>query len=147
MKKRLLYAAAVLLATGVGITVVQNQASAHGAMMVPGSRTYFCWKDGLSGSNGGIVPKNPACAAAVAQGGTTPLYNWFAVLRSDGGGRTTGFIPDGRPGWCGCMSGRRPHGPPQPSRTIPPHGPPIDQPHPTSPTPRPTKRHQNPSPP
>jgi len=96
MKRKLLYAAAVLLATGVGVTVVQSQAQAHGAMMVPGSRTYFCWKDGLSGSNGGIVPKNPACAAAVAQGGTTPLYNWFAVLRSDGGGRMAGFIPDGQ---------------------------------------------------
>ena len=96
MKKRLLYLAAVLLAVGVGVTVVQNQATAHGAMMVPGSRTYFCWKDGLSGTNGAIIPKNPACAAAVAQGGTTPLYNWFAVLRSDGGGRMAGFIPDGQ---------------------------------------------------
>jgi predicted carbohydrate-binding protein with CBM5 and CBM33 domain len=96
MKKRLLYLAAVLLAAGVGVTVVQNQAAAHGAMMGPGSRTYFCWKDGLSGTNGAIIPKNPACAAAVAQGGTTPLYNWFAVLRSDGGGRMAGFIPDGQ---------------------------------------------------
>jgi chitin-binding protein len=24
------------------------------------------------------------------------LYNWFAVLRSDAGGKTTGFIPDGQ---------------------------------------------------
>jgi chitin-binding protein len=96
MKKRLLYAAAVLLATGVGVTVLQTEASAHGAMMVPGSRTYFCWKDGLSGTNGSIQPKNPACAAAVAKSGTTPLYNWFAVLRSDGAGRMAGFIPDGQ---------------------------------------------------
>jgi len=96
MRRRFLYAAAVLLATGIGVTVVQTGASAHGAMMAPGSRTYFCWKDGLSGTNGAIIPKNPACAAAVAQGGTTPLYNWFAVLRSDGGGRMAGFIPDGQ---------------------------------------------------
>ena len=32
----------------------------------------------------------------------TPLYNWFAVLRSDAGGRTTGFIPDGEL----CSGGR-----------------------------------------
>jgi hypothetical protein len=38
---------------------------------------------------------------------------------------------------------RRPHA----SRPIPPHGQSIDQPQPTSPMPRPTKRHQNPSPP
>jgi predicted carbohydrate-binding protein with CBM5 and CBM33 domain len=96
MRRRFLYAAAALLATAIGVTVVQTEASAHGAMMAPGSRTYFCWKDGLSGTNGAIIPKNPACAAAVAQSGTTPLYNWFAVLRSDGGGRMAGFIPDGQ---------------------------------------------------
>lgn len=27
--------------------------------------------------------------------GTTPLYNWFAVLHSSAAGRTSGFIPDG----------------------------------------------------
>ncbi|MEU8345513.1 lytic polysaccharide monooxygenase auxiliary activity family 9 protein [Actinomadura meyerae] len=77
-----------------GALVTAVPASAHGAMMVPGSRTYLCWKDGLS-STGQIVPHNPACAAAIAQSGTTSLYNWFAVLRSDGAGRTRGFIPDG----------------------------------------------------
>ncbi|MBX6768129.1 MAG: lytic polysaccharide monooxygenase [Actinomadura rubrobrunea] len=83
-------AAAVL-----GSVLTAAPASAHGAMMMPGSRTYLCWKDGLT-STGEIKPKNPACAAAVAQSGTTPLYNWFAVLRSDGAGRTRGFIPDGK---------------------------------------------------
>jgi predicted carbohydrate-binding protein with CBM5 and CBM33 domain len=86
-------AAAVLAATG-GALALPTQASAHGAMMAPGSRTYLCWKDGLTPS-GAIQPRNPACAAAVAQSGVTALYNWFAVLRSDGGGRTSGFIPDG----------------------------------------------------
>jgi chitin-binding protein len=68
---------------------------AHGAFMQPGSRTFLCWKDGLT-STGEIKPKNPACAAAVAQSGTNSLYNWFSVLRSDGAGRTRGFIPDGQ---------------------------------------------------
>ena len=77
-----------------GALIMAVPASAHGAMMVPGSRTYLCWKDGLS-STGQIVPHNPACAAAVAQSGANSLYNWFAVLRSDGAGRTRGFIPDG----------------------------------------------------
>jgi hypothetical protein len=34
-------------------------ASAHGAMMVPGSRTFLCWRDGLT-PQGNIVPQNPA---------------------------------------------------------------------------------------
>ncbi|WP_261987163.1 lytic polysaccharide monooxygenase [Actinomadura sp. HBU206391] len=70
-------------------------ASAHGAMMVPGSRTFLCWKDGLS-PQGNIVPQNPACAAAVATSGDNSLYNWFSVLRSDGAGRTRGFVSDGQ---------------------------------------------------
>ncbi len=79
------------------LTAVLNAppASAHGAMMTPGSRTFFCWKDGLT-PQGNIVPKNSACAAAVAQSGANSLYNWFSVLRSDGAGRTRGFIPDGQ---------------------------------------------------
>ncbi|GAA4156231.1 lytic polysaccharide monooxygenase auxiliary activity family 9 protein [Actinomadura keratinilytica] len=78
-----------------GAVLTAAPASAHGAMMMPGSRTYLCWKDGLS-STGQIVPNNPACAAAVAQSGANSLYNWFAVLRSDGAGRMRGFIPDGK---------------------------------------------------
>ena len=78
-----------------GSLLAAPQAAAHGAPVMPGSRTYLCWKDGLT-SSGQIVPNNPACAAAVAQSGTGSLYNWFAVLRSDGAGRTAGFIPDGR---------------------------------------------------
>jgi chitin-binding protein len=91
----MLYAAAAVLAASAGTFVVSSAAQAHGAMMVPGSRTYMCWKDGIQG-NGAANPRNPACAAAVAQSGPSSLYNWFAVLRSNGAGRTTGFIPDGQ---------------------------------------------------
>ncbi|MBO4208170.1 lytic polysaccharide monooxygenase [Micromonospora echinofusca] len=78
------------------LTVITGQAAqAHGAAMAPGSRTYLCWQDGLS-QTGEIKPDNPACAAAVAQSGANSLYNWFSVLRSDAGGRTVGFIPDGQ---------------------------------------------------
>ncbi|GLW21651.1 lytic polysaccharide monooxygenase auxiliary activity family 9 protein [Microbispora triticiradicis] len=79
----------------VSAVVLSSPANAHGAPMTPGSRTYLCWKDGTT-SSGAIQPKNPACAAAVAKGGTNALYNWFAVLRSDGAGRMSGFIPDGQ---------------------------------------------------
>ncbi|MGC5015407.1 lytic polysaccharide monooxygenase auxiliary activity family 9 protein [Streptosporangium sp. DT93] len=79
----------------LAVVLVPQSASAHGAMMVPGSRTFFCWQDGLS-STGAIVPINPACSAAVAQSGPNSLYNWFSLLRSDGAGRTRGFIPDGK---------------------------------------------------
>ncbi|TDC87879.1 chitin-binding protein, partial [Nonomuraea deserti] len=85
--------AAMVLITSV--LMVPSPAQAHGVTMFPGSRTFLCWQDGLR-DNGQIQPYNPACADAVAQSGTTPLYNWFAVLRSDGAGRTTGFIPDGQ---------------------------------------------------
>ena len=95
MRRAKWVAAAVLLLTGTGVAVLQSApAQAHGAMMAPGSRTYLCWKDGIN-ATGAIQPKNPACAAAVAQSGPSSLYNWFAVLRSDGAGRTSGFIPNG----------------------------------------------------
>ncbi|NJC85688.1 lytic polysaccharide monooxygenase auxiliary activity family 9 protein [Planosporangium mesophilum] len=90
-----MYAAAAVLAAGVGALVVPTGAAAHGAMMKPGSRTYLCWQDGLT-PQGNIVPNNPACAAAVNQSGAGSLYNWFAVLRSNGAGRMAGFIPDGQ---------------------------------------------------
>ncbi|NLT55166.1 MAG: chitin-binding protein [Actinomycetales bacterium] len=88
-------AAAVLLGGVLTPLALAPGASAHGALQKPGSRTYLCWLDGLTG-NGALQPKNPACAAAIASSGPTPLYNWFAVLRSDAAGRTTGFIPDGK---------------------------------------------------
>ncbi|MFD6568375.1 lytic polysaccharide monooxygenase [Micromonospora profundi] len=91
-----LLTAAVTLALGaVALATTPEPAAAHGAAMTPGSRTYLCWQDGLS-QTGEIRPNNPACSAAVAQSGANSLYNWFSVLRSDAGGRTTGFIPDGQ---------------------------------------------------
>jgi predicted carbohydrate-binding protein with CBM5 and CBM33 domain len=93
--KILRIAAAALVAAAAGVLIMPNAASAHGAMMKPGSRTWLCYQDGKT-ANGAITPKNPACAAAVAKSGVTSLYNWFAVLRSDGAGRVNGFIPDGQ---------------------------------------------------
>lgn len=73
---------------------VPTPASAHGVAMEPGSRTFLCYKDLLA--NGDTqMPSNPACAAAVEAAGTTPLYNWFAVLDSNAGGKGEGYVPDG----------------------------------------------------
>ncbi|GAB2610110.1 hypothetical protein GCM10027168_48820 [Streptomyces capparidis] len=76
------------------MAALPSPASAHGATMVPGSRTFLCYKDLLNNSST-QMPSNPACAAAVRAAGTTPLYNWFGNLDSNGQGRTVGYIPDG----------------------------------------------------
>ncbi|WBB59524.1 lytic polysaccharide monooxygenase [Streptomyces sp. WMMC500] len=74
---------------------VPTPASAHGVAMVPGSRTFLCYKDLLANSST-QMPQNPACKAAVQSAGTTPLYNWFAVLDSNAGGRGQGYVADGK---------------------------------------------------
>jgi predicted carbohydrate-binding protein with CBM5 and CBM33 domain len=85
------------VAAVVAAVLVTAPASAHGAMMIAGSRTFLCWEDGIT-STGQIVPQNPACQAAIAQSGPTPLFNWFAVGNRAGttSGQTAGFIPDGK---------------------------------------------------
>src|SRR5436309_467863 len=74
--------AASLAAAAIAVTVPQT-AQAHGAMQVLGSRTWLCYKEALT-STGQLIPNNPACSAAIAQSGSTSLYNWFAVARRDG---------------------------------------------------------------
>lgn len=95
---RILRMAAVVLFTAAAglLALPGSPALAHGALQVPGSRTWFCYQDGRNPTTGAIEPKNAACAAAVAQSGVNALYNWFAVLRSDGAGRVSGFLPDGQ---------------------------------------------------
>jgi chitin-binding protein len=94
--------ATALLGTALVVAISPAPAQAHGVTMFPGSRTFLCWQDGLR-PNGEIVPFNPACGAAVQQTGTTPLYNWFAVLLSNAGGRTSEIISDGN--LCGPPGG------------------------------------------
>jgi chitin-binding protein len=101
-KLSLLTGLATLLAA-LGVVILgQNSAQAHGVAMMPGSRTYLCYQDAQT-STGALNPTNPACAAAVAKSGTTPLYNWFAVLDSQAGGRNVGYVPDGTI----CSAGNR----------------------------------------
>ncbi len=77
------------------VFISPTPASAHGVAMSPGARTYLCYKNGQN-PNGDLHPTNAACAAAMAQSGTTPLYNWFAVLDSNAGGKGQGYVPDGK---------------------------------------------------
>lgn len=91
-KAGMLALALVVMLTMVGVLIVTSPArpaQAHGAALSPASRTYHCFTEDP------LNPTSPACQAAVAAGGTQPLYDWFGVLRSDGAGRTVGFIPDG----------------------------------------------------
>lgn len=93
LRRTLALAGAAGIATAA--LAMPTPAAAHGVAMVPGSRTFLCYKDLLA--NGSTqMPQNPACAAAVQSAGTTPLYNWFAVLDSNAGGRGQGYVPDGK---------------------------------------------------
>lgn len=98
-RKKLFTSLAAVLATllgGIGLTLMgQGNAQAHGVTMTPGSRTYLCMLDARTGT-GALDPTNPACKAALAESGATALYNWFAVLDSNAGGRGEGYVPDGK---------------------------------------------------
>ncbi|SDL01478.1 lytic polysaccharide monooxygenase auxiliary activity family 9 protein [Streptomyces indicus] len=97
-KRRLVsfLAALATLLSGLGLALLgQGSAQAHGVTMTPGSRTYLCYLDAKTGT-GALDPTNPACKAALAESGATALYNWFAVLDSNAGGRGPGYVPDGK---------------------------------------------------
>ena len=89
-------AAAALLGSGVPLLLKPSPVEAHGAFVSPATRTYACYKDGLAGGGGDINPTNPACVAAVAQGGKQPLWDWFAVLQSNAAGNHRAIIADGQ---------------------------------------------------
>ena len=94
--RRLVTTVVLGLLAGAGLTVMSaGVAQAHGAPTAPGSRTFLCYTDG-HWTGGDLEPRNPACQNAIVIGGKQPLWDWFAVLRSDGAGRTRGFIPDGQ---------------------------------------------------
>ncbi|WP_442480891.1 lytic polysaccharide monooxygenase [Streptomyces kroppenstedtii] len=98
LRTKLVSLGAVLatLLGALGLTLLgQDKAEAHGVAMMPGSRTYLCQLDAITGT-GALDPTNPACRAALNQSGATALYNWFAVLDSNAGGRGAGYVPDGK---------------------------------------------------
>ncbi|WP_257447283.1 lytic polysaccharide monooxygenase [Archangium lipolyticum] len=92
------FRAAVLGVTTLGAMLAPLDAAfAHGGMTYPATRTYACYVDGKAGGQGGdLHPTNPACVAAVAEGGKNPLWNWFGNLISNAAGRHREIIPDGK---------------------------------------------------
>ncbi|MGO4633682.1 lytic polysaccharide monooxygenase [Streptomyces sp. 2RAF24] len=79
-------ASAVLVLAGIG----SAPAFAHGSMTDPVSRVAACYAEGPES------PTSAACKAAVAAGGTQPLYDWNGVNIGDAGGRSREIIPDGK---------------------------------------------------
>ncbi|WP_123788253.1 lytic polysaccharide monooxygenase [Phytoactinopolyspora halophila] len=97
LRKAAATTATAAIAFAGAMLINPGTANAHGATMFPGSRQYFCYIDGLEGGSGGdLAPTNPACQDAMAESGTTPLYNWFGNLHPSNDGGTVGSIPDGR---------------------------------------------------
>lgn len=89
-------AAVAFVGSGIPLLVTPDQAVAHGAMTYPATRTYACYVDGRAAGMGDLVPSNPACKAAVEQGGKQPLWDFYAVLIGNAGGRHREIIPDGQ---------------------------------------------------
>ncbi|KGM12880.1 chitin-binding protein [Cellulomonas bogoriensis 69B4 = DSM 16987] len=85
-----------LLTAGLVIASAPEDASAHGGLTYPATRTYACYVDGINGGNGGALnPQNPMCRALLENNGNYPFYNWFGNLLSDSDGRHREVIPDG----------------------------------------------------
>ncbi|WP_232075698.1 lytic polysaccharide monooxygenase [Phytohabitans suffuscus] len=89
-------AAAALVGSGLPLLLKPSSVEAHGAFVSPATRTYACYVDGRANGGGDLNPTNPACVAAVAQGGKQPLWDFFAVLQSNAGGNHRAIIPDGQ---------------------------------------------------
>jgi predicted carbohydrate-binding protein with CBM5 and CBM33 domain len=82
--------AATATVVGGFSAVTVGQALAHGSMQNPISRTYECYLENPE------HPTSAACQAAVALGGTQPLYDWNEVHLLDANGHSRDLIPDGR---------------------------------------------------
>ena len=98
-RRRIASVMSLVLAAVAAMTITtlftKSEAEAHGATVFPGSRQYLCYFDAVS-ANGSLDPYNEACQSALDQGGSTPFYNWFGNLDSNGAGKTVGYIPDGQ---------------------------------------------------
>jgi chitin-binding protein len=91
---------AIIVVTGL-LTVlplaIPATALGHGTMQDPSSRIYHCRFHDNPES-----PQNAACRAAIALGGTQPVYDWNEVNIPNAAGRHRELIPDGRL----CSAGR-----------------------------------------
>jgi chitin-binding protein len=67
-----------------------SPAAAHGTLSDPPSRIYTCWSEGAE------RPTSDGCKAAVAAGGSGPMYDWNEVSLLDAGGQHQAKVPDGK---------------------------------------------------
>lgn len=74
----------------MAVAAIAPPASAHGSLQDPVSRTYACYLENPES------PDSAACRAAIALGGTQPLYDWNEVHILDAAGRHRQLIPDGK---------------------------------------------------
>jgi chitin-binding protein len=89
-RRGLLAAATGALTVTGTVLAVTHQASAHGSMQNPVSRVYECFLENPE------HPQTAPCQAAVAIGGTQPLYDWNEIHILDANGRSRDIIPDGK---------------------------------------------------
>lgn len=98
MRARRAAAAAALLCAlpALAVVLVNGTAASHGTMTTPVSRVYRCYLEGPES------PDSAACQAAVAAGGTQPLYDWNEINLANAAGQHRSLIPDGKL----CSAGR-----------------------------------------
>ncbi|MFJ6938425.1 lytic polysaccharide monooxygenase [Streptomyces sp. NPDC101132] len=89
-RRRTALALSALAAAGPLALVPAGTAAAHGSMTDPVSRVAACYAEGPE------APKSAACKAAVAAGGTQPLYDWNGVNIANAAGKHRSLIADGK---------------------------------------------------
>jgi len=96
-RRRLVLIVATLgVVPAVAVIASTGTAGAHGTMSSPASRTWTCYQEGPES------PDTAACRAAIALGGTQPVYDWNEVNQANAAGNHRAIIPDGRL----CSAGR-----------------------------------------
>ncbi|MGH3680511.1 MAG: lytic polysaccharide monooxygenase, partial [Natronosporangium sp.] len=96
-RRRMVLIGATLAGLPLAVSVaLVSIANAHGSMITPISRTLQCRLEGPEN------PQSAACQAAIALGGTQPVYDWNEVNIPNADGRHRELIPDGEL----CSAGR-----------------------------------------
>lgn len=98
LKRAVAGSAAAALAI-VGAIALGAPAQAHGGMTYPADRAYQCYLNGYEGGaaigqGGNMVPTNPVCIDAIAEG-TYSFYTWYGNLLPQVAGKHEETIPDG----------------------------------------------------
>lgn len=80
-------AAALALAA---VLLPQGRAQAHGTMVHPYSRVYYCAQGNIEN------PTDPACRAATQVGGTQAFYDWMSINQANANDNHRAVVPDGK---------------------------------------------------